>query len=79
LVVTIIGALRSFDLISIMTNGGPFGSSPRAGLLHVRGRAVGIRLPHGLWRGHRRGAVPDHAVFIAYFLWSMWREERSAR
>ena len=26
-VVTIIGALRSFDLISIMTNGGPFGSS----------------------------------------------------
>ena len=26
-VVTIIGALRSFDLISIMTNGGPFGST----------------------------------------------------
>jgi multiple sugar transport system permease protein len=26
-VVTIIGALRSFDLISIMTNGGPFGES----------------------------------------------------
>ena len=26
-VVTVIGSLRSFDLISIMTNGGPFGSS----------------------------------------------------
>ena len=26
-VVTVIGALRSFDLVSIMTNGGPFGSS----------------------------------------------------
>src|SRR6056297_2135624 len=26
-VVTIIGALRSFDLISVMTNGGPFGST----------------------------------------------------
>jgi len=26
-VVTVIGALRSFDLISIMTQGGPYGSS----------------------------------------------------
>jgi multiple sugar transport system permease protein len=26
-VVTVIGALRSFDMISVMTNGGPFGSS----------------------------------------------------
>jgi hypothetical protein len=59
-VVTIIGALRSFDLISIMTNGGPFGS-PRAQLLHVRAGAVRIRLPHGLRRGHRGGAVPHHA------------------
>ena len=26
-VVTIIGALRSFDFIAVMTNGGPFGST----------------------------------------------------
>jgi multiple sugar transport system permease protein len=26
-VVTVIGALRSFDMVSIMTDGGPFGSS----------------------------------------------------
>ena len=26
-IVTVIGALRSFDLVSIMTSGGPFGSS----------------------------------------------------
>jgi multiple sugar transport system permease protein len=26
-VVTVIGALRSFDLVSIMTDGGPFGST----------------------------------------------------
>jgi len=28
MVVTVIGALRSFDLISIMTDGGPYGTSP---------------------------------------------------
>jgi ABC-type sugar transport system permease subunit len=27
IVVTVIGALRSFDIVSIMTDGGPFGSS----------------------------------------------------
>ncbi|NKM22409.1 sugar ABC transporter permease, partial [Rhizobium laguerreae] len=25
--VTVVGALRSFDMVSVMTNGGPFGSS----------------------------------------------------
>jgi ABC-type sugar transport system permease subunit len=34
---------------------------PGAVVLHVRKGAVGIRLPHGLWRGHRGGAVPHHA------------------
>ena len=34
-VVTIIGALRSFDLISIMTNGGPFGSTRVLVILYV--------------------------------------------
>jgi ABC-type sugar transport system permease subunit len=60
-VVTIIGALRSFDLISIMTNGGPFRIHPRAQLLHVRARAFRVRFPHGLRLGHRGGALLDHA------------------
>jgi hypothetical protein len=60
-VVTIIGALRSFDLISIMTNGGPFGSTRVPQLLHVREGAVGIRLPHGIRLRDRGGAVPHHA------------------
>ena len=34
-VVTVIGALRSFDLISIMTVGGPYGSTRVSVLLHV--------------------------------------------
>ena len=35
IVVTVIGALRSFDLISIMTVGGPFGSTRVLSLFHV--------------------------------------------
>ncbi len=31
----VIGALRSFDLVSIMTDGGPYGSSRVLSLLHV--------------------------------------------
>ena len=60
-VVTIIGALRSFDLISIMTNGGPFRIDPGAQLLHVRTLAFGIRVQDGLRRGDCRDPVPHHA------------------
>ena len=51
-VVTIIGALRSFDLISIMTNGGPFGSTRVLAFLHVRKGAVRIRA--SAWATARR-------------------------
>ena len=66
-VVTIIGALRSFDLISIMTNGGPFGQSRVLSFYMFEKSALGIWLPHGLWRGHRCGSVPDHALFHRLF------------
>ncbi len=39
-VVTVIGALRSFDLVSIMTEGGPFGETRVSLLLHVRERRL---------------------------------------
>jgi multiple sugar transport system permease protein len=35
IVVTVIGALRSFDMIAIMTQGGPYGSSNVLSYLHV--------------------------------------------
>ncbi len=60
IVVTVIGALRSFDLVSIMTDGGPYGSSRVLVVLHVRAGAQRIRLPHGLRRRDRGGAVRDH-------------------
>ena len=78
-VVTIIGALRSFDLISIMTNGGPFGST-RVLSFYMFEEALsefGFRMGYG-------SAIAVvlfllMLVFIAYFLWSMWRDERAAR
>jgi multiple sugar transport system permease protein len=78
-VVTIIGALRSFDLISIMTNGGPFGST-RVLSFYMFEKALG---EYGFRMGYGAAIAVVlfliMLVFIAYFLWSMWRDERGAR
>ncbi len=75
-VVTIIGALRSFDLISIMTEGGPFGSSRVLAyyMFEVALSEYGFRMGYGA-----AIAVVLFLImmcFITYFLWSMYREER---
>lgn len=78
-VVTIIGALRSFDLISIMTNGGPFGST-RVLSFYMFEESLsefGFRMGYG-------SAIATVLFFImlgfiVYFLYSMWREEKEAR
>ncbi|MEL7211870.1 MAG: sugar ABC transporter permease [Pseudomonadota bacterium] len=75
-VVTIIGALRSFDLISIMTNGGPFGSS-RVLSFYMFEKALseyGFRMGYGAAIAVVLFLIM--LVFIAYFLFSMFREER---
>ena len=78
-VVTIIGALRSFDLISIMTNGGPFGQS-RVLSCYMFEKALseyGFRMGYGA-----AIAVVLFFImlcFITYFLWSMYQEEKGAR
>ncbi|MCV6823518.1 MULTISPECIES: carbohydrate ABC transporter permease [Halocynthiibacter] len=77
-VVTIIGALRSFDLISIMTGGGPFGSSRVLAyyMFEVALSEYGFRMGYGA-----AIAVVLFVImmgFIAYFLWSMYREEKGA-
>ncbi|MEM6637864.1 MAG: sugar ABC transporter permease [Pseudomonadota bacterium] len=78
-VVTIIGALRSFDLISIMTQGGPFGSSRVLAfyMFEVALSEYGFRMGYGA-----AIAVVLFLImlcFIAYFLWSMYRDEKGAR
>jgi len=76
-VVTIIGALRSFDLISVMTNGGPFGST-RVLSFYMFERALG---EYGFRMGYGSAIAVVlfliMLVFICYFLWSMWHQERS--
>ncbi|MGC1497042.1 MAG: sugar ABC transporter permease [Sulfitobacter sp.] len=75
-VVTIIGALRSFDLVSIMTGGGPFGSSRVLAyyMFEVALSEYGFRMGYGAAIAVVLFAIM--LIFIVYFLWSMYREER---
>ena len=75
-VVTIIGALRSFDLISIMTQGGPFGSSRVLAyyMFEVALSEYGFRMGYGAAIAVVLFLIM--MVFITYFLWSMYREEK---
>lgn len=78
-VVTIIGALRSFDLISIMTNGGPFGQSRVLSfyMFEVALSEYGFRMGYGA-----TVAVVLFMImlcFIAYFLYSMYQDDKGGR
>lgn len=75
-IVTIVGALRSFDLISIMTNGGPFGTS-RVLSFYMFEKALseyGFRMGYGAAIAVVLFLIM--LVFISYFLWSMYQDER---
>ncbi len=75
-VVTIIGALRSFDLLSIMTNGGPFGQT-RVLSFYMFEKALseyGFRMGYGAAIATVLFVIM--LFFIAYFLYSMWKEEQ---
>ncbi len=78
-VVTIIGALRSFDLVSIMTGGGPFGSSRVLGyyMFEVSLSEYGFRMGYGAAIAVVLFLIM--MVFITYFLWSMYRDEKGSR
>lgn len=77
-VVTIIGALRSFDFIAVMTNGGPFGST-RVLSFYMFEESLsefGFRMGYGA-----AIAVVLFFImlfFIGYFLWSMYQDEKGA-
>ena len=77
-VVTIIGALRSFDLISIMTNGGPFGST-RVLSFYMYEKSLseyGFRMGYGAAISVVLFLIM--LVFIGYFLWHMYQDEKAA-
>lgn len=75
-VVTVIGALRSFDLVSIMTDGGPYGSS-RVLSFFMYEQALseyGYRMGYGAAIAVVLFAIM--MVFISGFIWKMWRDEK---
>ncbi len=76
IVVTVIGALRSFDLISIMTDGGPWGSS-RVLAFYMYEQAFseyGFRMGYGAAIAVVLFAIM--MVYISGFLYKMYREEQ---
>ncbi len=78
-VVTVIGALRSFDLVSIMTDGGPYGSS-RVLSFYMYEQALseyGYRMGYGAAIAVVLFAIM--MVFISGFIWKMWRDETEQR
>lgn len=75
-VVTIIGALRSFDLVSIMTSGGPYGSS-RVLSYYMYEQALseyGFRMGYGASIAVVLFAIM--MVFITLFIVRMLKDER---
>ena len=78
-VVTVIGALRSFDLVSIMTTGGPFGST-RVLSYYMYEKALseyGYRMGYGAAIAVVLFLIM--MVFISGFIWKMLRDERGNR
>lgn len=75
-IVTVIGALRSFDLVSIMTAGNPWGET-RVLSYYMFEKALG---EYGFRMGYGAAiAVVLFAimmVFISGFIWKMWRDEK---
>lgn len=79
IVVTVIGALRSFDMVATMTQGGPFGST-NVLAYYMYDQAVG----EGVGRYGYGSAISVvlfavMLIYISYFLWQMYRDEKEAR
>lgn len=78
-VVTVIGALRSFDLVSIMTDGGPYGSS-RVLSYYMYEQALseyGFRMGYGAAIAVVLFLIM--MLFITGFIWKMLSDERGGR
>ena len=74
IVVCVVGALRSFDLISIMTLGGPYNSSNVLAYYMYEQSFISFRYGYGAAIATVLFLIMD--VYIAFFLWRMLRAER---
>ena len=76
IVVTVIGALRSFDMVSIMTAGGPWGSS-RVLAYYMYEKSFseyGFRMGYGAAIAVILFLIM--MVYITFFLLKMYRDEK---
>lgn len=73
-VVCVVGALRSFDLVSIMTLGGPYNSSNVLAYYMYEQTFLSFRYGYGAAIATVLFLIMD--VYIAFFLWHMLRQER---
>lgn len=74
IVITVIGALRSFDLVAIMTAGGPYGSSTVLAYKMYEEALFNYRMGYGASVAVVLFLIM--AVYITYFLTRMLRAER---
>ena len=75
-VVTVIGALRSFDMIAIMTQGGPYGSSNVLAyyMYETALSEYGFRMGYG--SAIATALFLIMLVYISYFLYRMYQDEK---
>ena len=74
MVVTVIGALRSFDLVATMTSGGPWGSSSVLAFFMYEQAIFSYRMGYGAAIATVLFLIM--LVYIGFFLWRMLRAER---
>ncbi len=73
-VVTVIGALRSFDLVASMTAGGPYGSSSVLAFFMYEQAIFNYRMGYGAAIATVLFLIM--LIYIAFFLWRMLKDER---
>ncbi len=74
-VVSVIGALRSFDLVAIMTAGGPYGSSSVLAYYMYEQTFLSVRYGYGAAIAAVLFLIMN--VYIAFFLWRMLKREQA--
>ena len=79
IVVTVIGALRSFDMIAIMTQGGPYGSSNVLSYYMYETALSEYGFEMGYGSAIAVVLFMIMMVFIITFLWKMYQDERDWR
>ncbi len=76
IVVTVIGALRSFDLIAIMTQGGPYGSSNVLAYFMFETALSEYGFRYGYGSAIATVLFVIMLVYISFFLWRMYQDEK---